>query len=183
MLQLQEQRKRLFLKMNGSIKMLFIRPSEFDFVKHWNYEDKKFIASFLSKISKRYLYIQADDFKSFIRYKIFLEYKKHLKNLKVNPSLMGKLRMGLYRLNKKELDNVIQLRDIEFMEDFHGNLSYFDEEEGSICLEIVISDIGKICCKRTAKSLLKKINREELTRWEYALLKRHREKIIEYLAI
>ena len=87
--------------MNGSIKMLFIRPSEFDFVKHWNDEDKKFIASFLSKISKRYLYIQADDFKSFIRYKIFLEYKKHLKNLKVNPPLMGKLRMGLYRLNKK----------------------------------------------------------------------------------
>ncbi|MCT7910342.1 hypothetical protein N5912_00725 [Arcobacter lacus] len=169
------------MKMNGFTKMLFIKPSEFDFVEHWGCNDKRYIASFLSKMSKKYYHIDSNEFKSYMRYKVFLEYKKHTQNLKVNSSLLGKLRSGLYELNKKEI-NKNEIRNNEIIEKQYQNLFIYEDEK-SMDLEMIISDIKKICCEKTAECLLKKINKEKMTRWEYAYLEKNKGKIIEYLSI
>lgn len=56
--------------------MKYINPEEFSFVKHWNNEEKKYIASFFYNLQRRYFYIDPDEFLSFLKTKIFQEYKK-----------------------------------------------------------------------------------------------------------
>lgn len=85
--------------------MRFINPEEFDFVDHWKFDDKKYIAAFFYKLKNSYPNIEDDEYISYIKYRIFIEYKKKDKDLVVNSSLIGKLRMELYRSNKRNLEN------------------------------------------------------------------------------
>lgn len=62
--------------------MKYINPEEFSFVKHWNNEEKKYIASFFYNLQRRYFYIDPDEFLSFLKTKIFQEYKKKKNTLK-----------------------------------------------------------------------------------------------------
>ena len=56
--------------------MRFINPEEFDFVDHWEFDDKKYIASFFYKLKNSYPNIEDEEYVSYIKYRIFIEFKK-----------------------------------------------------------------------------------------------------------
>ncbi|QKF59267.1 hypothetical protein [Aliarcobacter lanthieri] len=160
--------------------MRFINPEEFDFVEHWQFDDKKYIAAFFYKLKNSYPNIEDEEYVSYIKYRIFIEYKKKDKNLVVNSSLIGKLRMELYRTNKRNLENNynIEAYSICFIEKFMID-EHYDENDFTDFL----IDIERICCSKTKDALLKKINGENLTRNDFKILKNNRDKIVEYLNI
>lgn len=159
--------------------MRFIKPKEFDFIEHWNLNDKKIIASFFYKIKNRYPNIEEEEYLSYIKYRVFIEYKKKNGNLIVNPSLLGKIRMELYRINKRNLENNQNIKTY--------SLWYIEEEivgeYGEIEFMCCLRDIEKICCFKTKDALVKKVMGEELTRNDFKILKKNRDKIIEYFKI
>ncbi|MDD3056178.1 MAG: hypothetical protein PHE16_09885 [Aliarcobacter sp.] len=154
--------------------MQYLKPCEFDFIPHWTIEDKKYVAAFFYKLKRYYYHIEFDEFVAYLKYRIFLEYKKN-KQIKVCPSLLGKLRMNLYRMNKRRINDIQSLSGSYIFDSI--DLS----DENPINLNFTIKDIEKICCKKTSEALLKKINNEILSSNEYKLLKKNKEKIIEYI--
>ncbi|WP_418180593.1 hypothetical protein ACNSOL_00205 [Aliarcobacter lanthieri] len=160
--------------------MRFINPEEFDFVDHWEFDDKKYIAAFFYKLKNSYPNIEDEEYVSYIKYRIFIEYKKKDKDLVVNSSLIGKLRMELFRTNKRNLENNynIEAYSLCFIEKFMID-EHYDEND---FLDFLI-DIERICCPKTKDALLKKINGENLTRNDFKILKNNRDKIVEYLNI
>lgn len=154
--------------------MKYINPEEFSFVKHWNNEEKKYIASFFYNLQRRYFYIDPDEFLSFLKTKIFQEYKKNKEHFKVNALLLGSLRVFLYRENEKRKKQIFELiiEDIEIFKNNFYETPWFDF--------FIKEDIEKICCKKTAIAVEKKMKSDVLTSNEYTLLKKYREKIIEY---
>ena len=47
--------------------MRFINPEEFDFVDHWEFDDKKYIASFFYELKISYPNIEDEEYVSYIR--------------------------------------------------------------------------------------------------------------------
>jgi len=156
--------------------MRFFNPKEFDFVLHWSEASKKFIAAFFFKRRKSYPYIETEDYFAYIRYRVFMEYKKNQK-LEVNSKLFGKLRSELYRMNKKRRDEIYETK---LLNNIGFNHTLYDEK---LLFQNLIEDIKKICCKNTAIALRKKLFQEELSQNEYYLLRKNRDKIVEYIKI
>jgi len=156
--------------------MRFFNPKEFDFVLHWSETNKKFIAAFFFKRRKCYPYIETNDYFAYIRYRVFMEYKRNQK-LEVNSKLFGKLRSELYRMNKKIRDEIYETKLLNSI-----SFNYTIDNE-KLLFQSLIEDIKKICCKSTAIALEKKLYQEKLSQKEYYLLKKNRDKIVEYFKI
>jgi hypothetical protein len=146
--------------------MIFIKPSEFDFVTHWSIEDKKKVAGFLYKIGIKYLYIEPEEILSYGRYRVFLELQKNNKLLP-NSNLLGRIRADLYCINKK----------------YQKEVAFEIEAYEEISCDSLIDDIKKHCCNATGTAVYKKINGYKLSQYEYRLIKQNRDKIIEYINI
>lgn len=156
--------------------MRFVNPEEFSFVEHWNLNDKKLAAAFFFKLKRKYFYIDSDEFYAYIKYRIFMEYKK---NPKIDASfdLFGKIRMELFRMNNKnktDKDNLM-LAENSLIDDL---FPYTDSEA---TYQSMLEDISKVCCEKTAIAVDKKIKQQQLTRNEYYLLKKNKDIIIEYI--
>ena len=145
-------------------KMISIKPSEFDFVPHWNIDDKKKVAGFLYKTGIKYKYIESEEVLSYGKYRVFLELQKNNKLLP-DSKLLGRIRAALYEINKK------QQKEVAF------EIEAFEE----ISCDSLIDDIKKYCCKATGTAIYKKINGYKLSQYEYRLINQNRDKIIEYI--
>lgn len=73
-------------------------------MKHWNNEEKKYIASFFYNLQRRYFYIDPDEFLSFLKTKIFQEYKKNKEHFKVNALLLGGFSLSKRKRKSKFLN-------------------------------------------------------------------------------
>lgn len=158
--------------------ILFIDPSEFDFINHFSQEDKEYLAKFLVKMSKKYYYLEKDDFLSIAKIKILEDYKKKVKNLKINKSFLGSLRVTLYRANCKCINNDLVCSSID-LKSYYSNLIVSPDCD----MQDTLIDIEKILEKEKILILLKKINGEPLTRAERYIYTKIKAKIDEYLKI
>lgn len=153
--------------------MSYFNPTEFDFVDTWGVEEKKYVSAFFFKLRKKYPSFSKNEYISYIKFRIFLEFRKN-KSLKPSPSLFGTLRMELFRAHKKRTREMLEVScSMEDCIDPDGDLDYY----------ILHKDIEKICCKKTSIAVFKKLNDCKLTSYEYSILQKNREKLLAYLSL
>lgn len=156
--------------------MRYINHNEFDFIPNWDKEDKKYFAAFFYKIKKYYTYIEDKEYLCFIKEKLFKEFKKN-NNLTISSKLFGTIKMSIFRLNEKRKKE----KEALFIQSMQITHIYCTDDKGEqIYIANLISDISKICNKKTAFALVKKMYQDKLTNYEYKLLQKHKKTLNEY---
>lgn len=122
-----------------------IKQSEFDYIPHWNEDDKKLMAGALFNICKRYRTIPMEDKKSIAHLIVWRRYRELKTDLVPDNKLFGNIRKEIYRT----IENEIELK--EATESYLINLSDGYDSD---------SEENKIDCLTLEKILLNKLKKE-----------------------
>lgn len=122
-----------------------IKPSEFDYIPHWDEDNKKLMAGALFNLCKRYKTIPMEDKRSIAHLVIWRRYCELKTDLVPDNNLFGNIRKEIYRT----IENEIELK--ETAESYLVNLS--DGYDSS-------SEESKIDCLTLEKILLSKLKKE-----------------------
>ena len=172
----------------------YVDPEIFNFIKHWNSNDRKYIAACCSNIFKMYYFIEQKEKIQIALAMILSYYKRKGCMLLANEKLAGAIKVEISRINSKNRlvvwDKKLSEEDENYTTKMKNlitstaNTEIIDNSAASeIEEELIYMDLVKLLGKRRADTVMRKMNGESLNKQEHAVINRAKGKIGEYLKV
>lgn len=174
--------------------MTYVDPEIFNFIKHWNSFDRKYIAACCSNIFKMYYFIEQREKIQIALAMILSYYKRKGLLLVANEKLAGAIKVEISRVNSRNRiivwDKKLREEDKNYADKMKSlvtstvNSEAIDNSSTTVIEEeLIYMDLIKILGQRRADIVFKKMNGELLSKQEHAVIQRAKGKIGEYLKV